>query len=231
MQTAQRRRARGWAIAASIVVHIAVGVVALLQRPTLPPLIGASAPPEPIIPILIMPRTPPQAAGQVARPSPIRLHRRPQPFIPPDVTPAPIAPPTPPAQAQAPAGPKTLPALHPAPEPEGPKGDVKNALRQSYVGCANPLAVGLTRAERDLCDEKLGKGAKDTAFAGLGLNADKQRALDAAGAKKEDDYRYKRGGAVPTVAQGSLGSGMSAEQMCGAAGVSPDECGVHLKQH
>ena len=152
----------------------------------------AAGPPEPIIPILLVPKTPPPAAGQQARPQPIRLHRRPQPFLPPDVTPAPIAPPTPPprrrpGRAQGPV------ALHPAPQPEGPKGDVRTALRQSPVGCANRLAVGLNRAERDLCDEKLGKGAKNAPFTGLGLRPPTSSALlDAAGARKEADYRYSR---------------------------------------
>jgi len=73
---------------------------------------------------------------------------------------------------------------------------MRTTLRRSYVGCANADAVALTRAERDLCDERFGKGAKDAQFAGLGLKADKQRALDAAGARKEDDYKYKYG-AVP----------------------------------
>jgi hypothetical protein len=198
MQTPRRPRT-GWAIAASVAAHIVVVVFALLQKPTLVAPELERGPPEPIIPILIMPKTPPLAAGaKLAQASPIRLHRRPQPFLPPDVRPAPIAPPTPPAQAAAPApapGPVTV---HPAPLPEGPKGDVRTALRQGTVGCANRDQVGLTRAERDLCDEKFGKGAKTAAFAGLGLSPDKQRLLDAAGARKEADYRYKYG---PNVAQ------------------------------
>lgn len=218
MQTAGRRR-KGVAIAASLIAHLAVGVVLLLQHTSLPTPLDLGGPPEAIIPILILPKTPPPAAGHRAQPQPIRLHRRPQPFVPPDVTPAPIAPPTPPTAATRPA-PTAPPTFHPAPQPEGPKGDAKTALRQSYVGCANPLAVGLTRAERDLCDEKFGKGAKDAEFAGLGLSADKQRLLDAAGARREADYRYKHsqapaigiphsgGFAVPTAEEqnGSLGN-------------------------
>jgi hypothetical protein len=217
MQTAQRRRTGG-AIAASLIVHLLVGVVILLQKTSLPTPPDLGGPPEAIIPILILPKTPP-AAGRKAQPQPIRLHRRPQPFIPPDVTPAPIAPPTPPA-AVAKAAPPAPPALHPAPQPEGPKGDVRTALRGGYVGCANAQAVGLNRAEQDACDEKFGKGAKDAQFAGLGLSADKQRLLDAAGARKDADYRYKHsqapaigvarsgGFAVPTAEEqaGNLGN-------------------------
>jgi hypothetical protein len=203
MQTAHRGRT-GVAIAASLIAHLAVGVVILLQKTSLPSPPDLGGPPQAIIPILILPRTPPPAAGRVSQPTPIRLHRRPQPFVPPDVTPAPIAPPTPPVAAARPA-PQAPPALHPAPQPEGPKGDVRSALRGSYVGCANALAVGLNRAERDLCDEKFGKGAKDAQYVGLGLAADKQRLLDAAGARKEADYRYKHSQAPPIGVGGGIG--------------------------
>jgi hypothetical protein len=203
MRTANRRRTT-WAIAASVIFHLVVGTILLLQRPLLMEPAWERGPPEPIIPILITPRTPPAPSGAPAKPTPIRLHRRPQPNLPPEAPTAPIAPPAPaapapPAQSQA-RGPV---ALHPAPLPQGPTGDVRTALRQGPVGCANPLAVGLSRAERDLCDEKFGKGAKDAAFAGLGLSADKQRLLDAAGARKEADYRYKYG----TVPNGGNTSG------------------------
>jgi hypothetical protein len=190
MQTANRRRTT-WAVLASLIAHAAVVVVVLVQHATLPPPAYEGGPPEPIIPILIMPRTPPPAAGHLVQPAPIRLHRRPQPFLPPDVAPAPIAPPTPAHEAAAPPAPRAPPVFHPAPLPEGVKGDARTALRQSYVGCATPQAVGLNRAERDLCDEKFGKGAKDAVFAGLGLSPDKQRLLDAAGARKEADKKYK----------------------------------------
>jgi hypothetical protein len=110
--------------------------------------------------------------------------------------------------------------------PEGPKGDVRTALRQGTVGCANPTAAGLNRAERDHCNEVFGKGTKDAQFVGLGLSPDKQKLLDAAGAKKEADYQYKHSqipGAVPDMG----GPGKSAEQMCGDLGVSAADCGVH----
>jgi hypothetical protein len=213
MQTATRRRT-GWAITASAIAHLAVGIVVLLQRPMLVAPELEHGPPEPIIPILIMPKTPPAAPGaHLAQAAPIRLHRRPQPFLPPDVPTAPIAPPAPAAPAAAAPAPAPGPAvLHPAPMPEGPKGDVRTALRRSYVGCANADAVALTRAERDLCDEKFGKGAKDTAFAGLGLTADKQRLLDAAAARKEEDYRYKRGTVPSGLGKGDK-PGVTAHEM------------------
>lgn len=204
MLTARRRRTT-WAIAASLVAHVAVTVVVLLQHPQLVMPVEDRGPPVPVIPILLMPRTPPPAAGRQAQPQPIRLHRRPQPFIPPDAPVAPIAPPEPVTAPNAPSAPKAPPSLHPAPQPEGPKGDVRTALRQGAPGCANQDTVGLTRAERDLCNEKFGKGAKTAPFLGLGLAADKQRLLDAAAAQKEADYNYKHSpmpsGANPSATQ------------------------------
>ena len=212
MQTAIRRRTTG-AVAVSLIAHLIVGVFVLLQHPTLVAREMEYGPPEPIIPLLIAPRTPPVAAGHLAPSTPIRLHRRPQPFLAPEAPTAPIAPPAVPAPAAAPAPARGPVASHPAPLPEGPKGDTRTALRQSFVGCANEQTVGLNRAERDLCDEKFGKGAKTATFAGLGLNPDKQRLLDAAGERKDADYRYKY---APSVAQ-PLGrsrlAGATAEQM------------------
>ena len=216
MMTAKRRRTT-WAIAASAIAHLAAVIVVLLQRPTLPLPEQERGPPEAIIPILIMPRTPPPAAGRLAQPSPIRLHRRPQRFVPPEVPTAPIAPATPPAPTIAAPGPRGPPALHPAPEPEGPKGDVRTALRHGEPGCANPDAVGLTKAERDLCNEKFGKGAKSAPFLGLGLAGDKQRLLDAAAQKKEDDYRYKHG-TVPSGLGKEDRPGQTAEDMGASLG-------------
>lgn len=220
MQTARRRRGGRrrtgtWAIAASIAVHIVGGVAVWLQHPSLPLPSSETGPPEPIIPVLIMPKTP-AAAG---KPAPIRLHRRPQPFIPPQVTPAPIAPPAP--KGEAPAAPPKLsvPAFHPAPQPEGPKDNLRATLRGSYVGCANPNATGLTKAERDACDEKLGKGAKDVGFAGLGLAPDKLRGLDAAAADKERALRER--GAPPAAAATASKPGQSAESMADSMGVPP----------
>ena len=127
MLTARRRRTSR-AVAVSVAAHVVVLAVVALQSPMLTIPAEPAGPPIPIIPVLLMPRTPPPTAGEKARPEPIRLHRRPQPFLPPEVTPAPIAPPAPPAAAPAP---KAVVVLHPAPQPEGPKGDVRTALRQS----------------------------------------------------------------------------------------------------
>jgi len=207
-QTARRRRGT-WAIAASALAHVAVLIMALLQRPNAPLPIGEGVqPPDQVIHVVLMPRKVPEIVRRAPPTSVIRLHR--PPLVPPEAPAAPIAPPAPPATAPIARGPVTL---HPAPLPAGPKEDLRTALRQGFVGCANPAAVGLNRAERDHCNEVLGKGAKDTAFAGLGLSADKLRLLEAAGARKEADYRYKHGqipGAVPDTAErpGETAEGM-----------------------
>ena len=215
MPTARRRRTT-WAIAFSALAHVAVLVMALLQRPSPPFPIGeAVQPPERVIQVLLTRRKPLDIVRRAPPTSVIRLHR--PLIVPPDAPTAAIAPAAQPAQPAA-RGPVVL---HPAPMPPGPKEDLRAALRQGFVGCANRDIVGLTRAEREHCDEVLGKGAKNTAFAGLGLTADKLRLLDAAAARKDADYRYKHSqipGAVPDTAErpGETAEGM--KRSLGVAG-------------
>src|ERR1700760_808986 len=83
MQTARRRRTT-WAISASLIAHVAVGIFLLVQHPTLVAPVSEPGPPQAIIPIVLMPRTPPPTAGHLAPSQPIRLHRRPQPYATPD---------------------------------------------------------------------------------------------------------------------------------------------------
>jgi hypothetical protein len=184
METARRRRTI-IATAVSAVAHVAVLTILALQTPMLrlPP--EERGPPQAIIPILILPRTPPPA-GSNAKPAPIRLHRRPQRNLPTDLPLAPLPAPAP-APSAAPGPAKPLAPIHPAPLPEGPKGDMRTALRHGPVGCANDLAVGLNRSERELCDESLGKGAKDAEFIppGFGMTRAKRALLDQAAAAKE----------------------------------------------
>ena len=223
MQTARRRRT-SWAIGVSVIAHVAVLVVLALQSPTLRAPLEQAGPPPAIIPILLMPRTPPPTAGRPTPPTPIRLHRRPQRFIPPDAPVAPIAAPSPPAPAAAPPRPAPV-AVHPAPLPAGPTGDVRTALRQGAPGCANQLAAGLNHAERDLCEERLGKGARDAPYleAGLGMSAGKKALLDAAAAAKEADYRYKRSAGAPPLPSFNTKPGATAEEMKQQLGVPRSE--------
>ena len=218
MTTARRRRTT-WAIAASVVAHVAVLIMVLTQRPAPAFLVGEGVQQsDQVIHILLMPRRIPDVVRHAPPTSVIRLHR--PPIVPPQSPVAPIAPPSPPAAPAVPRGPV---ALHPSPLPPGPKEDLRAALRQGFVGCANRQAVGLNRAEREHCDEMLGKGARDTAFAGLGLNPEKLRRFDAESARKEADYRYKHSqipGAVPDTAArpGETAEGM--KQSLGVAGHS-----------
>jgi hypothetical protein len=227
MLTARRRRTT-WAIAVSAVLHLGLAVVVALQRPMLTMPVETGPPLPAIIPVLLVPRVPP-AAGKLAQPQPIRLHRRPQRFAPPEVPTLPIAPrePAPVRAAPAPNAPSTF---HPAPLPEGPKGDVRTALRQGAVGCANRDAVGLTKAERDLCDEKLGKGVRTATpyEVGAELTAEKKRLLDAAAAQRDEDIRYKRdqsGAGLPPPT-----AGQTAEDMCRGLGIPPEKCGVKVRR-
>jgi hypothetical protein len=155
-----------------------------------------------VIPILIMPRVPPPASaapGTAPQPQEIRLHRRKQAFVgePPPVVPL-IAPAPPaPKSAPPPIGPRVL-AL-PSPE-SAVAANARNALR-GVLGCANAKLVGLSREERQKCEDQLATGAKAADFPGLGLDAGKAAGLAAAGARRERDYRYMRSGTpvgVPT---------------------------------
>ncbi|MET0274934.1 MAG: hypothetical protein ABW360_18255 [Phenylobacterium sp.] len=197
MSTAARRRTFS-AMALSVIAHVAVLAVLALHTPMLRMPVESSGPPEPIIPILILPRTPPPPQDATARPTPVRLHRRPLRHL---QTPLPIEP-LPAPQAEASASPaKGRVELHPAPLPEGPKGDVRAALRQGPVGCANVQAVGLNGSEREHCNDVLGTGAKTAPFLGLGLKADKQFDFDKANAAKQSYQRYKRGN-IPSGVKG-----------------------------
>lgn len=187
------------AVVFSAILNAAALYVLSLHAPFSPPAMEVGGPPEPIIPILITPRTPPTPAGP---PAPIRLHRRPQRFAPPpEVTPLPV----PPVQPAKPAtgGPAVI---HSAPLPESPRGDLRTTLRGSPVGCGNPDAVGLTQAEREYCYGQLGKGAKTASFPGLGLQAAKQAGFDRTAARKEAERRYKEAPVPSADHAGGIGS-------------------------
>jgi hypothetical protein len=182
MLTAIRRRRGAWAIAASILAHLGVLTVVLLQHPTLVIPVEPSGPPEAIIPILILPRTPPPAAGQGAKPTPIQLHRRQLRNLPAEtpVAPVVIAPPKPaeaPPQAPAPPAPKE------APTPPPPSNAVRATLRTT-LGCNDLKLPGLSREDRTACLERLGRGARDAPYLAQPLSAEKRAALDQAGAAK-----------------------------------------------
>jgi len=160
-----------------------------------------------VIPVLIMPRTPPAPPG-AAKPPPIRLHRRqlrrgaaPHPPVEPFVPPATI--PTPKPQPRPSAPPRYT--VQPSPGTQ-----LSTTLRGGLVGCANPSL--LSRSERERCQEKLGRGAADVpAIAPRG-----DPALDRAAAARERNYIYKRSPPPPASAAG--GPGRSAEDIARSAG-------------
>ncbi len=193
------RRGRIYLVAAvSVVLHAGLLILVATHAPRLfsPPV--ASGPPEPIIPILILPRTPPRQTAAGLTPAPIRLHRRPQRFAPSDLPVAPLVVSQPEPQRPA-VGPAPRPVALPASRDATAEG-VGRALR-GRLGCANLAA--LTRAERQACEDRLASGARDAAFPGLGLEGGKAAGFEAEAARKAADQRYRS--APPP--RGTLGTG------------------------
>jgi hypothetical protein len=196
---APRRGRRIAAIAVSVVVHLALLAILATQVPTLVIPIEPGGPPEPVIPLLLMPRLPPAATpASGAQPHAIRLHRR---VLRPLSPPPPVAPLPAPVVPAPPAPPAPAPAALPrrAPLPEGPREQLSAALRRSAIGCANPTAAGLSREEREACEAHLGSGAKGAAYLppDASLSPEKRSVLQGAAARREADFRYRQGGVPP----------------------------------
>jgi hypothetical protein len=195
MQTARRRR-NSWAVAASILVHLGVIIAALVYRPTLNIPNEPGGPPEPIIPILLMPRTPTPLAGRHGPQAPIQLHRRTLRNMPAETPVAPVVIPTAkpaeaPVQAPAPVAVKSQPP--PAPPPDA----VRSTLRAT-LGCTEARLPGMSRDDRAGCLERLGRGAHDAAYLPPALSPATRAALEEAGAAKLAQKNYAES-AAPTV--------------------------------
>jgi hypothetical protein len=169
-------------VAVSIAGHAVVLTALALHAPRLAIPHEQAGPPEPIIPILIMPRTPPPPPGSLEKPQPIRLHRRQlrnEPLPPPE-TPAFIVPkeiPTPPPPTpRAPAQPRIT--VQPS-----PRTQLSTMLRSGLVGCANPGL--LTAEERARCEERLGSGAHDLSEPLPSIAPDRQADFDRAAQAKQ----------------------------------------------
>lgn len=203
MQTAIGRRTTA-AIALSVAAHLAAAIALGRYSPILQAPQEAAGPPFPVIPLLLMPRTPPPPDGTGQRPAAIRLHQRA-----PRHPGAPPLPPLKPAEAlPVPAAtPTPAPAPAPGPPPAAPS-QVRAALR-GLVGCANPEAARLTAQERDLCDKRLSAGAKTAPWLGMGLDRGKQGALDKAAAANAAEQRARRG-PVPV---GVVGQGLGGDPL------------------
>jgi hypothetical protein len=214
-------------VAASVAVHAALLTAVALHAPRLRTPPPESGPPEAVIPILILPRTPPPSATPGAKPAPIRLHRRPQRFI---DEPSPVSPLVAPTETRTPEertatapGPRvlTLPS-----QEDAFAANARNALR-SRLNCDDP---NLTRAEREGCLERFGAAGRGAPVLGLGVDRDKAAGLEAAARRKEQDYGYKRStpvgvsgtgrnaGAAESPGKPNLGMGTTAEDLCRSNG-------------
>lgn len=133
-------------------------------------------------------RPTPQAVASLDRAtaaSPLRP-RPPRLVAPASVTPLGVAPvPGPGAPAARGLG------VHPAPLPEGPRGDLRTALRGSSVGCANAEAVGLNRREVEHCDERLGAAARNAPVYDAPMDAAKRRGFEAQALRQQADRAYR----------------------------------------
>lgn len=225
-----RRTRTGRIAAASLAAHAAVLAVVAIQAPRLRQPYEPPGTPEAVIPVLIMPRTPPPASAPGSRPQPIRLHQRSPQTVPKDddkPSVAPLVAPTVESKAPAPSAPGPRAVTAPA-AADVVAASVRQTLR-GRLGCANATLLNLSREERQKCEDALASGAKQADFLGTGVDADKASGFVAAGRRKEADYRYMRGpganGAVTsgpsaqaTEPGGIRGAGASAERMGGLVG-------------
>ena len=190
---ATRRSRNGLIVAASVAVHAALLTLLALHAPRLRIPHEVAGPPEAVIPVLIMPRTPPPAAapGTQPKPQPIRLHRRPQRFAPEDTDVKPLVAPTVEAKPTAPAAPGPRTITLPSQNEDAVAVNARKALR-GKLGCANANLLNLSRAEREKCEEELAAGATQSDYLGTGVDADKAGGLAAAARRKEADFKFKR---------------------------------------
>ena len=186
MRTARHRRTT-WAIAVSALAHLGVVVAALLQHSTLPPQApDLAGPPEALIPVLILPRSA-LAANRTPRLGDLQLHRRAQQVAAnagasetARVAPAQATPVEPPSSSTFAA--QGQPATQGA-----PGADLRAALRHGALGCANLAAVGMTRAERAVCEDQLGHGAGQAPVLAVSLEPRIRAYYDAVALAKAPD--------------------------------------------
>lgn len=185
LSTARQRSTRRTAIvAASLAAH--AGVLALLALPRLPVFQDRSNDEDALsVTLERPPSTRPRAAAGPAPRAPSALRpREPARIFPSAVAPLRIGEPS-----------RVGTAVHPAPLPEGPRGDLRTALRGSGVGCANARAVGLNRRETERCEERWGEAARDApvyANAPRSAEAAGQMARQAASQEAARAYREER---------------------------------------
>jgi hypothetical protein len=169
-------------MALSVAAHAVVLTALALHGPKLFQPYEEAGPPEPVIPVLIMPRTPPAPPGGGEKPRPIRLHRR---QLRPELPPPPIAPFTPPPVAAPPPAEPPRPAGPPRFNVQpSPASQLSAALRGGAVGCANPGLLSAT--EREGCEELLGRGAAEAPHLAPPTDPGLERAAAARDARRRD---------------------------------------------
>jgi hypothetical protein len=195
VKTLLKRRRRSVIALASALGHLILFALIGLQVSELR---LTAQPPGPALDIRMIPpeRPLPRPAAQTPRAAEIRP--RPTRTPPPATVPTLPLSPGPPA---APGGNRGGIGVRdaPAPLPEAPGGDLRKALRGFSPGCRMRDTVGLTRAERDACDEKLGRGAGDAPYIPAPMDPAKRAAFDAQAAKDEAYRKYKQGNVPPGI--------------------------------
>ncbi len=210
-------------VGVSIIAHLLLLTVLRTYQPHLSQRLSAKAEELQVIPVVILrerdippPPPPPEAPKQaeLILPPPTAVRVTPT-LVPQElISIAPLVAPL-----------ELPPLILPDPEPEPPPppsevvlrpyGDsvgedpaiagVRNALRGSLIGCANASILGLSREERERCQDQFAGGAKDAALSGLGLDAALSAEFDAALAKKDANIRYRDGSITAGPAGGSSG--------------------------
>ena len=92
---------------------------------------------------------------------------------------------------------RARPRTRPTPGPAAP--DLRAALQHGVIGCAN-AGAGLSRTEREHCDERLGQGVASAPFLPAAIGPRIRTYYDAVALAKKPDPQP-----VPLRAQGSLG--------------------------
>lgn len=175
-------------LAASGIAHLGMFALLAVNRPLLE---QGQAPPVfevEVVPFVMPPRQDHAAPAQTLASRPLRPRRT----LRPDeaTTVAPLVTPNAPQAGEA-----IGPGIAPSPAAPGPPADLRNALRRSAVGCANPTL--LSKVEREACLEKLGAGAKDAPFIPPPIAKDKLRGFEEKTAAQEQMRIYRQTGIYP----------------------------------
>ncbi len=187
MRPADRRRLT-IVLAASGIAHLGMFALLAVNRPQLA---QSQAPPifeVEVVPFVMPPRQDHAAPAQTLASRPLRPRRT----LRPDET-TPVAPLVTPNAPRA--GEDMEPSLTPSPAAPGLPADLRNALKRSAVGCANPTL--LSKVERETCLEKLGAGAKDAPFIPPPIAKDKLRGFEEKTAAQEQMRIYRQTGIYP----------------------------------